>query len=460
LVCLQLWLIAAHVPWRDELQAYLLVRDSAGIGGLFANLHYEGHPSLWYLLLGIIEAFVHSPAALKVAQVAVALTTTVLVWRRAPFPNWLKLLILAGYFPLFEYGVIARSYGLGMLLLFAWLVWRRTIWGWVILACMANVAVHFALLSVFCVAAGLLIERRWSWTGAAIWAAGCLAAIATIVPAHDATTGLDALAQPLLARVLDALRRQSATLYPALIGVWPYRWQALISPQEAPVLGAIIGVIAGVLAPLAVWREPRARLLPIGLFAALTAMSALLYPTYLRHVGVLVLLIIALEWMRYEAATDAPARPSPVFIGWMGLSAACGLWAAVCALLIPFAYGGQARDWIAAHHLQDTQWAAYPGYAGSDISAYFGRPTYNLQKGCANSFMRWDAHAYDDMDYDLLAGRIESPGPFAYIASDQDLAPLQSPLTLMAHFDPGMGDNPLFLYHVDRPTQGAAPACR
>ena len=221
LMGLQLWLIITHIPWRDELQAYLLVRDSAGVGGLFANLHYEGHPSLWYLLLGVIEAVVRSPAALKVAQVAIALTTTVLVWRRAPFPGWVKLLILAGYYLLFEYGVIARSYGLGALLLFAWLIWRRTIWGWVILALMANVAVHFALLSAFCVAAGLLVERRWSWAGAAIWGAGCLAAVVTIVPAHDATTGLDALAQPLSIRILDALRRQSATLYPALIGVWP-----------------------------------------------------------------------------------------------------------------------------------------------------------------------------------------------------------------------------------------------
>ena len=111
-------------------------------------------------------------------------------------------------------------------------------------------------------------------------------------------------------------------------------------------------------------------------------MSTLLYPTYLRHVGVLVLLLIALEWMRHEATPDAPPAPSPVFIAWMSLGAACGLWAAISALFIPFAYGGPARAWITAHHLQGAAWAAYPGYVGSDLSAYFGRPTYNLQKGC------------------------------------------------------------------------------
>jgi hypothetical protein len=456
LIALQLWLVVDHVPWRDELQAYLLVRDSHGLAGLFANLHYEGHPGLWYLCLDMAEAVVRAPWALKAVQIAIALGTTAIVWRRGPFPAWLKLLILAGYYPLFEYGVIARSYGLGALLAFAWLALRRGVWGWVILALMANVAVHFALLSAALVVAGLWIERRWSWPGAAVWAAGCLAAIATIAPAHDVTTGMSAMAEPLTLRLLDALRRQSATLYPALVGVWPYHWQMLLSPQEAPAPGAVAGIAAAVLAPLAVWREPRARLLPVGLFIALTAMSALLYPTYLRHVGVLALLLIALEWMRAET-TKAPA--SPIFVGWMGVSALCGLWAAGCSLWIPFTYGRQETRWIAAHHLQNAAWAAYPGYAGSDISAYFDRPTYNLQKGCLNSFIRWDAHAYDDVDDDELVERIADPGPFAYLASDQDLIALGAPLRLIAHFGAGEGDNGVNLYAVDHPQQGVATAC-
>ncbi len=456
MVSLQLWLIIDHVPWRDELQAYLLVRDSHGLAGLFANLHYEGHPSLWYLCLSVAEAAVRSPMALKAAQTAIAVGTIAIIWRRAPFPPWLTLLILAGYYLVFEYGVIARSYGLGALLVFAWLVLRRGVWGWIILALMANVAVHFALLSAALAAAGLMIERRWSWLGAALWIAAGLAAVATIAPAHDVTTGMDAMAQSLAVRVLDALRRQSAALYPARIGAWPYHWQLLLSSEETPGLGAIAGVVAGVLAPLAVWREPKARLLPIGLFLALTAMSALLYPTYLRHVGVLVLLLIALEWMRVER-TGRPA--SPIFVGWIGVNAACGLWAAACSLWTPFTYGREEAHWIAAHHLRAAAWAAYPGYVGSDIAAYFDRPTYNLQKGCLNSFIRWNAHAYDDVDDDDLAARIAEPGPFAYLASDQDLIALGAPLRLLAHFDRGEGDNGLNLYAVPRPVQGKASAC-
>jgi hypothetical protein len=460
LVGLQLWLILSHAPWRDELQAYLLVRDSHGLAGLFANLHYEGHPSLWYLLLGAAEALLPTPAALTAVQVCVALTTTILIWRRAPFPDWLKLLILAGYYLLFEYGVIARSYGLGALLLFAWLVARRTPWGWLILALMANVAVHFALVSAVCVAANVWLERRWSWLGIGLWGIGCIAAVATVIPAHDLQTGSDVAHQLLSVRAIDALRRGSALLVPAQVWRWPYLWQVLLTNPVGPIVGAAAGVLT-VLAPS---RDPRASLLAFGLFLALFAMSTLLYPTYPRHLGGLVVMVIALEWIRLERRdASAPQAPRPrlsrAFIGWMGVSAVCGLWAAGWALMVPFSPGRQEARWIADHHLQNADWAAYHGYVGSDISAYFGRPTYSLQKECLNTFIRWDAHAYDDIDDDVLAQLIGDPGPFRYLASDQDLSRLHAPIRLLARFDHGLGDMDVFLYAVERDPDGVAAPC-
>jgi len=322
---------------------------------------------------------------------------------------------------------------------------------------MANVAVNFALLSGILVVAGLWIERRWSWPGAMLWAAAGLAAVITILPAHDVSTGVSALAEPLGFRILSALRWESATLVPSLVGVWPYHWQVLVSPQESPLPAALLGLVTGGLAIWATGRDRRAAVLILGLFLAMTALSALVYPTYLRHVGVLVLLAIALEWMRVERVGG---EASPAFIGWIGVGVLCGLWAAACALIMPFSWGRQEIAWIRSHHLRDAQWAAYPGYVGSDISAFLGRPTYNLQKGCLDTFIRWDSHAYDDVDDDDLADRISQPGPFTYLASDQDLGALPAPIKLIARFDHGLGDNDLFLYAVSRPVQGVAPACR
>ena len=116
LIALQITLILTHVAWRDELQAVLLAEHSPSLAALFANLHYEGHPALWYLLLRALSPLGSAPTTLKIVQLCVALATIALLWTRAPFRPWTKLLILASYPILFEWGTISRSYGLGVTL--------------------------------------------------------------------------------------------------------------------------------------------------------------------------------------------------------------------------------------------------------------------------------------------------------------------------------------------------------
>lgn len=108
---------ARHEMWRDELQAWMLARDSASLGQLFANLRYEGHPPLWHLVLFVLARVVETPVAMQVVHVAVAATTAILVLLRAPLPSWQRVLFVFGYFPFYEYCVKSRSYALGALLM-------------------------------------------------------------------------------------------------------------------------------------------------------------------------------------------------------------------------------------------------------------------------------------------------------------------------------------------------------
>jgi hypothetical protein len=43
--------------WLDELQAWLIARDSSSVIDLFKNLKYEGHPGLWHICLYLISRF-------------------------------------------------------------------------------------------------------------------------------------------------------------------------------------------------------------------------------------------------------------------------------------------------------------------------------------------------------------------------------------------------------------------
>jgi hypothetical protein len=45
------FVIAHHELWRDEVQAWLLARDSSSAIDLFSRQKYEGHPALRQLLL-------------------------------------------------------------------------------------------------------------------------------------------------------------------------------------------------------------------------------------------------------------------------------------------------------------------------------------------------------------------------------------------------------------------------
>src|SRR6185436_19153940 len=55
-----------HEMFRDELQAWLLGRDSVSLAALLRNLKYEGHPGLWHLCLMLVSRVFPSPVAMQV----------------------------------------------------------------------------------------------------------------------------------------------------------------------------------------------------------------------------------------------------------------------------------------------------------------------------------------------------------------------------------------------------------
>ena len=110
-------LLAGHTMWFDELQAWNIARASHSLGDLWSNLRYEGHPVLWYLPLYALTRVTGDPRAMQVFEWLVLCATYALVVFRAPFPLAARAALAAGYFVTFEYGVISRGYGLGVLLL-------------------------------------------------------------------------------------------------------------------------------------------------------------------------------------------------------------------------------------------------------------------------------------------------------------------------------------------------------
>jgi hypothetical protein len=108
-----------HEMWRDELQAWLIARDTHSLPQLLHALHYEGHPALWYLLLWIPSHFSPNPAGMQVVNFFISIGLAWLILTARVLPPSTRLLIVFSYFVFYQYGVTARSYGLAVLLLIA-----------------------------------------------------------------------------------------------------------------------------------------------------------------------------------------------------------------------------------------------------------------------------------------------------------------------------------------------------
>jgi hypothetical protein len=112
------WMHVHHEMWRDEIHAWTLARLARGFSDLVTGDRvYEGHPPLWFWYLHVWTWFVQAAWGVQVATIAAATGAAVLFARFAPFPRYLKVLLLFSYYFGYEYTVLSRNYVLGWLLL-------------------------------------------------------------------------------------------------------------------------------------------------------------------------------------------------------------------------------------------------------------------------------------------------------------------------------------------------------
>ncbi|MEA5617701.1 hypothetical protein VB711_07605 [Cronbergia sp. UHCC 0137] len=111
--------ILNHSMWRDELNPWLIVRDSESWGDFIGNIRYEGHPVLWYFSLAILRNIADTPMIMQLFHLGLAINSVAIFWLYSPFDNKQKLLFTFGYLPFYEYFLISRNYAFGMLFIFA-----------------------------------------------------------------------------------------------------------------------------------------------------------------------------------------------------------------------------------------------------------------------------------------------------------------------------------------------------
>jgi len=107
-----------HEMWRDEVEAWLIAKDSSSSLEIMKTLKYFGQPALWFFCLFPLTRITSSPEIMQAFNLLIACIALYLFAQFAPF-TWLhKILFAFGYFLFYEYSVISRMYALSVLLIF------------------------------------------------------------------------------------------------------------------------------------------------------------------------------------------------------------------------------------------------------------------------------------------------------------------------------------------------------
>ena len=111
--------ILRHSMWRDEMNTWLIVRDSHSFLDLIGNVHYQGHPILWAISLAFLRNIADTPLVMQLSHLLLAISSATIFWFFSPFSWRQRILFIFGYLPFYKYLLFSRNYALGMLFLFA-----------------------------------------------------------------------------------------------------------------------------------------------------------------------------------------------------------------------------------------------------------------------------------------------------------------------------------------------------
>jgi hypothetical protein len=440
------WLAWHHEPWRDEMQAWLIARDSPDLRSLALSGHYEGSPPLWLLLLRPLTLFTHRPEAMQLLQGTLAVAAFFLLCRFAPFTRGQKVLLLFNYYLLYEYGTVCRQYLLGALLLgiaCAFFPRHGRERPWIFAAALVGAALTSVYSLILAVA---LAAACWGHRAIVAWRppagaapvrvhplplmaviAGVAVAIASMLPAPDA---LYAPANGWITQWdNDRVTRAACEfvnahfLLPRPGGFfWIPAWLTDFGwPQVTAVALALPLLVASA------WSLRRTRGALLFYLAGTAGTLAFIYVKYLgftRHAGFLFLVFLFGCWLQetLRAADPVSASPSParpdrgmarrLLTALLSIQAVTGIWALCLETARPFSTGHQAARAILDRHLGQAPLAAWPDSAGTVVAGWLDRTVYLPQSARRGSFTRWNTARNEHLtDAEALAQAEQSAGP-------------------------------------------------
>ena len=476
--------VLEHEMWRDELENWLVPRDSSSLAELFHIRRYGGHPALWYLILYPLSRFTRDPLAMQLVHVVLASAAIFIFARWSPFSRLQKLLFTFGYFPFFEYAVISRNYVVTELLIFAFCALlgtarSRPLYLAIVLFLLANTTIYGLIIAIAMTLALLyrwVIESRTSGAVAPGWkemvlsltivAGGVAAAVLSVMQPPDA--GFAA------AWNLNLDLRKAAivltTIFQAYVPVpnfFNYHfWNTNIFMRGAGSIAAAF-LSAGLLAfSAALFARTRAvLLLYVTGTLGILLFTYLKYYGYLRHNGNLYLVLIACLWLSSSVSEKAQPTSSPVrsfiqrYRGAFITALLClhipgGIFAWGMDLVYPFSAIRATAEYLKAAGLQEMRVIGSDERFVSPITGYLEKTFYYPDSERFGTHIVYNAGTRGRSSAEILERTrqfLREGQPAVLLVLSFKLKEPSPDLTIkeLKHFESGIvGDEEYFLYLV------------
>ena len=435
-----------HAMWLDEIEAWLVVRDSPSIAALFHNLHSEGHPSLWYLLLYPLTRITSNPVAMQALNYLIAL---LLAWTVLTSPRLhpaLASLIVFSSILFNEYSLVARNYALATL--FILLAVRvllaskpRPILAFVLLGLAVNT--HFlAIPVVLTIAAWFVLTKLLSrslssprsldiprlLTCASVLLVSLLLCYLTVRPAPDLAP-IDLHQPSTLGHFLILEGRLWRIFFHLPIGHLSPHLIDLLDPSRVPSILASLLSLATLLLATSAFRSRSARLLFLAaaVFEIVILAAIMLLPE-VRHYGFIFVAFVAAVLV--DAAHPRPRRAAPLAlcILLLILGQQCLLTLSISAQewKHPFSASRQTALWIRQNGLAANPVVLMPIDGSNAVLGYLEKPrAWFPACQCWASFPLRNVHVQPQRPLalsDLRAAHASSPLPVLVI-TNSPLAP-------------------------------------
>ena len=383
-----------HELWPDEVQQWLLARQSHGLGELFHNRRYEGHPLLWYIILYPVAHLSANVEAIKPINFGLSIVAAYLTLHHFTRGVAEKILFLLAPLPIFYFSVVTRPYMLGYLLVvLLCLAMRRPdrdLRIFVLIGFLANIHIYFliaasAFLLYYLLLRGLpsttlALPRRF-WLGLSL----CLALIGLsvwqIIPPPDESSSaghrvsLD-IASAMYGLAMGPFLGSNKSFGMFLLLLSPFVSLIYITLRNSPLVGVFLLVST----------------------LGILAFQSLVYGGAAWHAGIVYVCIQASVFMMRDCKsldTQSVRRLDYTFMAMLLLHAASGLILLRALMTTPCSNDKYVAAYLKSYCPVGCTIISDDDFWGVPISGYLGgQPIYYVSRQEFGTFGILDSHRF------------------------------------------------------------------